>query len=98
VFPTVTAKVTFQAFSWEKSIADSKFIIPPDYSEDPYRFPDLWYFLELTLIHILTSLAPVSRRRDTWLPDDGSGDREYVAVDIPLTNLGDSSSQMTLLF
>ena len=104
MFPTVTAKVTFQAFSWDHNIDDDKFIIPSDYREDPYRFPDLWYCLELTLIHILTSLCRVSHERDLWLgagdenDEEGKKAEEYVAVDIPLTNLGDSSSQMTLLF
>lgn len=41
VFPTVTAKITFQQFSWEDSIPSSRFTIPRDYREDPYRFPDL---------------------------------------------------------
>ncbi|KAK2168882.1 hypothetical protein LSH36_13g02106 [Paralvinella palmiformis] len=41
VFPTVTAKITFQQFSWEGDIPDSKFSTPSSYKEDPYRFPDL---------------------------------------------------------
>ena len=98
---------------WDNEIPASKFSIPTDYREDPYRFPDLWYFLELTLIHILTSLRSVTPQNDLWLRGrgqqrDGKGDNmitrqqqeqeSYVALDIPLSNLGDSSAQMTLLF
>ena len=44
VFPTVTAKVTFQAFRWMdegEPVPDSKFVVPSDYTEDPHRFTDL---------------------------------------------------------
>ncbi|XP_013408976.1 ankyrin repeat domain-containing protein 13C-B [Lingula anatina] len=41
VFPTVTARVTFQEFDWMHDIGDEKFMIPKDYTEDPNRFPDL---------------------------------------------------------
>ncbi|KAI0234746.1 Ankyrin repeat domain-containing protein 13C-A [Lamellibrachia satsuma] len=41
VFPTVTAKLTFHEFKWEKDILDTLFEIPSDYYEDPTRFPDL---------------------------------------------------------
>uniref|UniRef100_X1YYW8 Ankyrin repeat domain-containing protein n=1 Tax=Capitella teleta TaxID=283909 RepID=X1YYW8_CAPTE len=41
VFPTVTAKVTFQQFHWDNNIPKHKFVIPQNYDEDPYRFPDL---------------------------------------------------------
>ncbi|CAH1775055.1 unnamed protein product [Owenia fusiformis] len=41
VFPTVTAKVTFQDFEWRTNISDTLFTVPKDYSEDPNRFPDL---------------------------------------------------------
>ena len=41
VFPTVTAKITFQEFRWDNNIEDSHFVIPKSYKEDPTRFPDL---------------------------------------------------------
>lgn len=41
VFPTVTAKVTFQQFKWDDTLSDDLFIIPTDYKEDPNRFPEL---------------------------------------------------------
>ena len=41
VFPTVTAKVTFQEFTWRNDFVIQRFKVPRDYSEDPYRFPDL---------------------------------------------------------
>jgi len=41
VFPTVTAKVTFNFFEWRDDLADSLFEIPARYHEDPSRFPDL---------------------------------------------------------
>ncbi|CAD5111853.1 DgyrCDS1117 [Dimorphilus gyrociliatus] len=41
VFPTVTAKVTFQQFKWDDSLAEDLFIIPNEYREDPNRFPEL---------------------------------------------------------
>ncbi|XP_061181654.1 ankyrin repeat domain-containing protein 13C-like [Saccostrea echinata] len=41
VFPTVTAKVTFTSFEWRDDIDDSMFLIPPNFREDPNRFPDL---------------------------------------------------------
>ena len=89
VFPTVTAKITFQQFNWEEDIPASNFFIPRDYHEDPYRFPDLWHFLELTFIHILTSQRCLGY-------DESS--RPLVGLDVPLTNLGNSSAEMTLIF
>jgi len=41
VFPTVTAKVTFQEFAWRSKMAADIFMIPDDYHEDPLHFPDL---------------------------------------------------------
>jgi len=41
VFPTVTAKVTFNSFEWRENLDESLFIIPSHYREDPKRFPDL---------------------------------------------------------
>lgn len=94
VFPTVTAKVTFQHFSWENEMPASKFVIPKHYTEDPYHFPDLWYFLQLTFISILTSLC--------CMEEDSKSDpllsrMSIVSLDIPMTNLGSSGAQMTLL-
>nr|XP_057922468.1 ankyrin repeat domain-containing protein 13C-like isoform X2 [Doryrhamphus excisus] len=40
VFPTITATVTFQEFHYDQ-FEGSLFIIPPEYKEDPSRFPDL---------------------------------------------------------
>ncbi|KAJ8377828.1 hypothetical protein AAFF_G00251470 [Aldrovandia affinis] len=40
VFPTITATVTFQEFRYDH-FHESVFTIPPDYKEDPSRFPDL---------------------------------------------------------
>ena len=97
VFPTVTAKVTFQEFSWEKDISQSKFRVPRDFKEDPYRFPDLWHFVELTLIHVLTSLRKVKGHGDTEKEEDGNAE-VFVGMDIPLSNLGNASAEMTLLF
>ncbi|KXJ18332.1 ankyrin repeat domain-containing protein 13C-B [Exaiptasia diaphana] len=41
VFPTITAKITFQDFKYCNDIPTSMFFIPRDYKEDPNRFPDL---------------------------------------------------------
>lgn len=41
VFPTVTAKVTFTSFDWRDDIDDTMFVVPPNYRENPNRFPDL---------------------------------------------------------
>eukprot|EP00105_Crassostrea_gigas_P018922 XP_011437185.1 PREDICTED: ankyrin repeat domain-containing protein 13C-B [Crassostrea gigas] len=41
VFPTVTAKVTFTSFDWRDDIDDAMFVVPPNYRENPNRFPDL---------------------------------------------------------
>ncbi|XP_031564621.1 ankyrin repeat domain-containing protein 13C-B-like [Actinia tenebrosa] len=41
VFPTITAKITFQDFRHCNDIPTSMFFIPRDYKEDPNRFPDL---------------------------------------------------------
>ncbi|XP_048584372.1 ankyrin repeat domain-containing protein 13C [Nematostella vectensis] len=41
VFPTITAKITFQDFNKCEKIPASMFFIPRDYKEDPNRFPDL---------------------------------------------------------
>ena len=91
VFPTVTAKITFQQFHWEDNISDTRFIIPNDYTEDPYRFPDLWHDLELSFIHILGSLRCLGN-------DPYNLDLPLVALDVPMTNLGNSSAEMTLIF
>lgn len=88
VFPTVTAKITFQEFSWQEDADDSLFLIPRDYTEDPNRFPDLWHFLETTLIQVLTSQRCLRME----------GDEPIVGLDIPLSNLGSSSAEMTLVF
>lgn len=40
VFPTITATVTFQEFRYDE-FEESIFFIPPEYKEDPSRFPDL---------------------------------------------------------
>lgn len=112
MFPTVTAKVTFQEFSWEDNIAEHRFVIPQNYREDPYRFPDLWYCLELTFIHVLTSLRCFEQQLEHTQQIGGATSPingvcsgapygpidTLIAMDVPLTNLGDSSAQMTLLF
>jgi len=47
VLPTVSARVTFQDFGWRNgadaggTLEDSLFTVPPDFKEDPGRFPDL---------------------------------------------------------
>ena len=47
VLPTVSARVTFQDFGWRNgasgggTLDDSLFAVPPDFKEDPGRFPDL---------------------------------------------------------
>lgn len=41
ILPTVTAKITFQEFAFCNNIDPKLFQIPPDYIEDPMRFPDL---------------------------------------------------------
>ncbi|XP_076063246.1 ankyrin repeat domain-containing protein 13C isoform X2 [Oratosquilla oratoria] len=41
ILPTVSAKITFQEFAFRDDISDGLFEIPPDYREDPNRFPDL---------------------------------------------------------
>lgn len=41
ILPTVTAKITFQEFAFRNDIDPKLFQIPPDYLEDPTRFPDL---------------------------------------------------------
>ncbi|XP_077294218.1 ankyrin repeat domain-containing protein 13C [Arctopsyche grandis] len=41
ILPTVTAKITFQEFEFREGITADMFQIPPDYEEDPFRFPDL---------------------------------------------------------
>lgn len=41
VFPTVTAKVTFNVFEWQNDISDTKFLVPHNYKEDASIFPDL---------------------------------------------------------
>jgi hypothetical protein len=41
VFPTVTAKVTFQEFHWVPNQPADLFVIPDGYREDPMHFPDL---------------------------------------------------------
>ncbi|RUS72970.1 hypothetical protein EGW08_019273 [Elysia chlorotica] len=41
VFPTITAKVTFTNFEWQEELNEDLFTIPPQYKEDPGRFPDL---------------------------------------------------------
>lgn len=41
VFPTVTAKVTFNFFEWRDDLDHKLFVLPRHYREDPNRFPDL---------------------------------------------------------
>ena len=41
VFPTVTAKVTFQEFEWKEAVESHMFAIPANYQEDPKHFRDL---------------------------------------------------------
>ncbi|KAF4523581.1 hypothetical protein B566_EDAN014329 [Ephemera danica] len=41
ILHTVTAKITFQEFAFRSDIPRELFEIPPDYEEDPTRFPDL---------------------------------------------------------
>ncbi|KAL3869207.1 hypothetical protein ACJMK2_041917 [Sinanodonta woodiana] len=41
VFPTVTAKITFNFFEWRTDLPDKLFTVPRNYREDPNRFPDL---------------------------------------------------------
>jgi len=41
VLPTVSAKVTFSDFRWTEEQDASRFSIPPEYTLDPLRFPDL---------------------------------------------------------
>ncbi|KAL5016839.1 hypothetical protein ScPMuIL_006428 [Solemya velum] len=41
VFPTVTAKVTFNCFEWRDNLDDTMFVVPSHYREDQNRFPDL---------------------------------------------------------
>jgi len=41
VFPTVTAKVTFQEFEWKQALDAQLFVIPDNYREDPKHFRDL---------------------------------------------------------
>lgn len=92
MFPTVTARVTFNSFEWKDDLPDSLFYIPVDYHEDPKRFPDLWLYFEIYFIHILTSLRQIHQA-----PDDGEQE-SYVGMEIPMTNLGNSCGEMTLLF
>ena len=55
VFPTVTAKVTFNFFEWRDDLADSLFEIPARYHEDPSRFPDLWLLQDISIVEIICS-------------------------------------------
>jgi len=41
VFPTVTAKVTFQEFEWKQAVESYLFVIPDTYCEDSKHFHDL---------------------------------------------------------
>jgi len=41
VFPTVTAKVTFQEFEWKEATDPHLFVIPDNYLEDAKHFRDL---------------------------------------------------------
>ncbi|XP_059488766.1 ankyrin repeat domain-containing protein 13C-B [Neocloeon triangulifer] len=41
ILPTVTAKITFQQFTFKSDIPPELFEVPPNYHEDPTRFPDL---------------------------------------------------------
>lgn len=41
VLPTVSAKVTFTEFNWEEKGEEGRFEVPPAYTLDPCRFPDL---------------------------------------------------------
>jgi len=84
VFPTVTAKLTFHEFAWKEDLEESLFETPSDYVEDPTRFPDLWHFVEPTLVHVLSSARYI--------------EESSVGLDVPLSNLGASSAEMTLIF
>ena len=50
VLPTVSARVTFQDFSWDDGLKDSLFEIPAGYEEDPNRFPDLWRLRDVEML------------------------------------------------
>jgi hypothetical protein len=41
IFPTVTAKVTFQKWQFRNDLSAKMFKIPSRYREDATRFPDL---------------------------------------------------------
>lgn len=41
ILPTVSAKITFQAFEFRDDIDSNLFEVPANYVEDPSRFPDL---------------------------------------------------------
>lgn len=41
ILPTVSAKITFQAFEFRDNIDSELFEVPSNYVEDPSRFPDL---------------------------------------------------------
>lgn len=41
ILPTVSAKITFQAFEFRDDIDGELFEVPSSYIEDPSRFPDL---------------------------------------------------------
>lgn len=41
ILPTVSAKITFQAFEFRDDIDSELFEVPSNYVEDPSRFPDL---------------------------------------------------------
>lgn len=92
VFPTVSAKITFHSFAYSKSIPSNLFKVPREYTEDPNRFPDLWHFLESTLIHVLLSQRCIGE-----VPQD-QGKEPLVGLDVPLSNLGGASADMTLVF
>lgn len=98
VFPTVTAKVTFTSFDWRDDIDSSMFVIPQHYREKPDRFSDLWQMMDISIMDIFSSLRNVILVEE-FPEDPGSGYLELaVGMEVPLTNLGISSTEMTLLF
>ena len=95
-------------FEWREDLTEDLFIIPPDFREDPNRFPDLWLYLEANIVHILTSVRELSpyllhdTPQNCCMDSDstegeGEGEELYVGIDMPMTNLGNCSDEVTLL-
>lgn len=98
VFPTVTAKVTFTSFDWRDDIDDAMFVVPPNYRENPNRFPDLWQMMDISIMDIVSSVRNVIIiQEDPENPGEGYLELA-VGMEVPLTNLGICSTEMTLLF